>query len=453
MKLFKRIILLNIMFLITLLFSTTELFGQAGMRFPELSKKLEAYYDTDLINDVRKVLPENDNFSIWGWDVGDFSGDGFYDLAISVKYLNDKRKVVQVYLFVDIDGFLTMVGQFPYEYFEMPLEIGVSINDNGCFVTKKRELFNWVLKGYRFDNGALILLDEFHTQKIDQLTNEKYRNYQTNETSDKYLLTKNGISIYYTDFATLPSYSRGRMVYKGFCGEVRIEKPEYVYEGAFWWKDTSDLSYSVKSNYDTENIYFTVNVSDEDVVPTRCDSCNGDFVELWFDLYPLISGKDRYLKDVKDKTLNLRSIADTGIYCISISPGDFLETRAFLKGVKSTDSVDEQQQMSANKVKAVSTLNSKGYSLKIKIPYEVLGIDLTPEDENTASLIGFSIVVNDVDNEFRAEETTKMASSRFDSKNPASFGELLLLPEGQWYGESYNIFHDDIIKVLSEAGF
>ena len=180
-----------IFFAIILFICADELVAQSGMRFPELSKKLEPYFADELIEDIRAELPENDNFSIWGWDVGDFSGDGFNDLALSVKFLRDKQKIVQVYLFTDNDGFLSKIGQFAYEYFELPLEIGVSIKENTCYVTKKRKQFDWVIKGYRFDNGVLVLLDNFETARIDQYTIEQYTNFQTCESKLKYILTKN----------------------------------------------------------------------------------------------------------------------------------------------------------------------------------------------------------------------------------------------------------------------
>ena len=42
------------------------------MRFPELAKKLEPYFAEDLINDIKNQLPQQSNYAIWGWDVGDF---------------------------------------------------------------------------------------------------------------------------------------------------------------------------------------------------------------------------------------------------------------------------------------------------------------------------------------------------------------------------------------------
>lgn len=432
--------------------SGSEIFAQSGMRFPELAKKLEAYYATELIEDIRSELPDTDNFSIWGWDVGDFSGDGFADLALSVKYLSDKRKIVQVFLFTDNDGFLSKVGQFSYEYFELPLEIGVSIKENTCYVTKKRKQFDWVIKGYRYDNGTLVLLDNFETSRLDQYTIEKYYNYQSCETKEKYINTSNNNIAYETKYITIPSYERGRTIYKGFANSIATSFPEFVFDGAFYQHGENDAAYNIRSSYDAENIYFSIIVNDEEIVPTRCDSCLGDNIELWFDFYPYLTDKSRLIKDLKGKKLSLRSEADTGIYSIRISPGDFLEIPPFIKGIKSTDEANEEQKFAANKIKIISSLNQKGYQLKVKIPFEIFGINPQPE-EDTPVHLGFSLIVNDIDNEFRAEEISRIATSRFEQNNPSAFGELILIPNGSWYGEAYNVFHDDIIRVLNDNGF
>ncbi|MFY8161917.1 MAG: hypothetical protein ACOVNU_11350, partial [Candidatus Kapaibacteriota bacterium] len=113
--------------------SNKELKCQAGMKFPEFAEKLEQYYDAALIADLRKSLPQTD-YAIWGWDVGDFSGDGFTDVAFAVRIRGDKKNRVVVYLFVDIEGYLTQVGQFSYSYVELPLENGVVIKQNTCYL-------------------------------------------------------------------------------------------------------------------------------------------------------------------------------------------------------------------------------------------------------------------------------------------------------------------------------
>ncbi|MGA2296817.1 MAG: hypothetical protein ABSG15_04625, partial [FCB group bacterium] len=66
---------------------------------------------------------------------------------------------------------------------------------------------------------------------------------------------------------------------------------------------------------------------------------------------------------------------------------------------------------------------------------------------------GCTVIVHDIDNEFRPEEETQIASSAFDSVNPLTYGSLVLLPYDKWYGETINIYTEDIMKYLQELGF
>jgi len=446
----KYIILIAILFQN---FGINSLFAQSGMKFEELSKKLEPYFALELIEDIKSELPENGGYSIWGWDVGDFSGDGYYDLAISVKFHNDKSKTVKVFQFIDSEGFLTKVGQYDFKYFELPLEIGVSIKDNICFITQKRKLFDWEIIGYRFINGDLIKLDNFETYRIDPYTYEKYRNYQTCETREKYLLTKNNNVEFYANYISIPSYERGKMMYHGFANYITTSFPDFTVGGAFYYRGNEDASYSIKSNYDSENLYFTINIIDDEVVPTRCDSCKGDNIDLWFDLFPLIDSSNRFVKEINSKSISFRNEPDTGLYCISISPGDFMNKMPFVSNIKTTDEVKFDQKLSANKIKITSSLFDGGYRLKIKIPYEIFDIVIMPDLVDEMTSIGFTLIVNDMDNEFRAEETSQIATSKFIQNSPISFGELIFIPSKQWYGESNNIYKSSILKNLENFGF
>lgn len=440
-------------YLLTLLFLTEFSYSQGGMRFPELSKKIEPYFAEELIRDVERQLPQGTNYSIWGWDVGDYSGDGFFDLALSVRLSTEKKRIVMVYFFVDIDGFLTQVARFPFEFVEMPLEIGVVIRDNTCFITQKNEQFNWFLQGYRFDNGSLLMLDKFHTQRLDNLTIEFYSNFYSLQNTKKYIITNTSNTIFEVNYLTVPSYSRGRLIYKGYTAEAESKIVEYVYDGAYHWSGPEDASYRIKSSYDEENLYLTITVIDDNVVPDRDEERFSDLVELWFDISGFSGLESRFTLPTKDKSLAFREVADSNIYSLKISPGDFLEKKAYVKEVKSTDELDNSQRAALNRIRAVSSLIADGYVLKLKIPFAIFGYETLPFTDNELLEIGFTTVVYDIDNEFRPEEASKIATSAFNPQNPASFGSLLFIPDGQWYGTTHNIYRDDILKYLSELGF
>jgi hypothetical protein len=425
--------------------------AQNGLKFAELAQRLEPYFDKALIKDVKRQLPQGSDYSIWGWDVGDFTGDGFFDCAMTIKLAAEKRPKVWVYLFADIEGYLTEVGKFQYQFFEIPLEIGVVIKNNTCYVTRKREKFNWVIRGYTYDNGAMILLDEFTTTKLHKLTRETYKNYQTLQNTEKYFYTRTGEEEFKANYLTIPSYYRGRKIYKGYNNEVFSNYVDYVNKGAFYWDGDDDASFKVKSAYDDEFIYFTVKVNDDNIVQPRCDTCPRDYVDVWLDLFPPDPQGGRFAH-YRNNTIKFRNSTDWGIFCISVYPGDFVEKKSEIK-ISTTEDLEGFQKIASRSLKSVANLHDKGYVLKFKIPFMLLGFQTTPVEQDTLTEFGCSVVVHDYDNQFRPEEETQIASSNFFSLNPSSYGSLMLVPENHWYGETNNIYQADILRHLRELGF
>lgn len=431
--------------------SFSEAAAQSGMKYPELAKRLEMYFDKELVADVQKQMPQGSDYTIWGWDVGDFSGDGNLDVAMSVRIQSQKGRTMQVFLFVDVDGYLVKVGQFPYEFVELPLEIGVVIRDNACFVTKKRKQFDWTITGYTFDNGSIIYLDQYTTKRVGDLTQETYRNYVTMRGHEKYLQTKNGKQKFYADFMSIPSYSRGRLVYKGYADAMKVNEVDFVPKGAYWWTGEDDLSFSVSSAYDDENLYMTIKVKDDEVVTAACDTCIHDFVDLWIDIGTIDKKRDRFAS-VKDEKPEFREKAESGLFCFSLHPGDFLDVKPSYK-VSSTDDMTATQRIAAKNIKLVTDLKNNGYMFRLKIPFTVFGWDAAPVDTTGITELGCSLLVHDYDNEFRPEEFTEKSNSVFDPRNPSTYGSLMLIPDGEWYGETDNIYREEILKSLLEYGF
>jgi hypothetical protein len=68
--------------------------------------------------------------------------------------------------------------------------------------------------------------------------------------------------------------------------------------------------------------------------------------------------------------------------------------------------------------------------------------------------VRFAAMLEDVDNEFRPEEASWVCtSSDFRPEMPETYGELLLLPQGQRYGELRNVFAGEIAELLFRMGF
>lgn len=443
----KRLLLVVIL---VVLFSSNA-FSQGGMKFAELAKRLENYFNKEMILDIQRNFPQGSDYSIWGWDVGDFSGDGVPDAAFSVRVASQKGRTMQVYLFVDIDGFFVKAGQFAYEFVELPLEIGVVIRDNACYITRKNKLYDWLIRGYRFDNGSIIHLDEFTTKRYGNLTNESYKNYETLKNTEKYLDTRSGKAQFFAEYHSIPSYRRGRYVYKGYHNEAFIDDINYVPKGAFWWEGTHDLSYRVSSVYDDEFLYMTVKVKDDAIVPQYCDTCISDYVEVWFDMTPNLEDNDRFAVKSNER-VRFKETTDSGLYCITIFPGNYTDKSATVK-VSTTDNLEPYQKLASHNIVAISDVQDSIYVIKFKVPFAFFGLQGNPAELGQFVEYGCTVSVHDYDNEFRPEEYTKKNTSVFDPQNPSTYGSIVLVPNDKWYGAAQNIYQEDILKTLMEYGF
>lgn len=422
--------------------------AQSGMTFEDLREKLDPYFAEELIGDVHKQLPLGIDYRIWGWDVGDFSGDGYHDLAASIKIKGDRSRAVQVYLFVDIDGYLTKVGQFEYKYIELPIEVGIAIRDNACHVMQKERKYHWDVIGYRFDNGSLIVLDEFSTKQKKRLTRESYRNFQTLNGYERFLSTRSGKVEFFTEFLSIPSYSRGRYVFKGLSSDVISNSVKFVPSGAFYWEGKEDVSLKIRSAYDDEFVYVLVYVTDDIVTPERIEDGLSERVEVWLDVANV---PNRILRE-DTKWDEYRTLADSGIFSFAVYPGNFAERKAYVN-ISATDELTEVQRQAVEQVKAVSSLWDDGYVVKLRIPFQLLGFEGAPIDPDAITEFGCTVVAYDIDNEFRPEEESVIATSAFESMNPATYGALLFIPNSIRYGEARNIYADPVAERLKELGF
>ncbi|HRP02026.1 MAG TPA: hypothetical protein PLE30_05185 [Candidatus Kapabacteria bacterium] len=440
---------MNKIIIVLLIVFSSQLFAQSGIKFLEFAKRIEPYFNESMIADIKNQLPQNEDYFIWGYDVGDFSGDPYYDIAVTLRIAGDRSKNMQVYLFADIDGFLKQVHQESIEFIELPLEVGVAIRQGACYVTKKQKQYNWDIYGYRYQNGNLIQKDEFYTRKLKDLTYEKYRNYDNLKASEKYINLKSNKSNFERDFSIIPSYSRGRRIYSGYADGIKVDNVDYIYDGAYWWKGAEDCSYYLTSVYDNEYLYFTAEVNDDYIVVQNCDTCIADHITLAIDINQYDTS-DRFADKSEDKVKFRKSITN-GLYMFDIYPGDFIKTLPYCK-VSTTDSLSNEQKYESKDIKVIADYNDSKYIVKFKIPFNLFGNKLTITKNNGLEL-GATIMVTDYDNEFRPEEYSILSTSNFKIGDSSTLGILKIIPEKHWYGHSTNIFIDDVVKNLLINGF
>lgn len=422
--------------------------AQESITFEQLATLLDPYFAPELVSDVKLALPSAP-FAVWGFDVGDYSGDGYNDLVVSIRLNSDRRGEMKIYYFVDIEGILEVVRQENVTFVELPIEVGVTISEGNAYLIQKREEFSWEMYGRRYRDGVIMLVDRYSTQRNVALIHEQYRNYQTLEGFERYLRVRDEQELFRADFLTVPGYRRGRHVSAGYAQTATASYSPFLVRGAYYWSGAEDLQCNVRSAWDPEYLYFNILVDDDEVVPVAADTDTvGDRVDIWLDMYAY---GDRFTTGARKQ--EFRNASDSNIYGLSVTLGDLVEKDPEVK-ISTTNLFDNVQNRATSKIRAVAARRDSGWSLKIRIPFALLGYEAAPIDEEHLLEIGATVVVHDLDNPWRPNEVTVMATSHnFDNNKPTTYGALVLVPPSIHYGESENIFLDQVKERLQEVGY
>ncbi len=421
--------------------------AQRGMSLQELLDTLEAYFDRAQLADLRTQLPLGAPYEIWSWDVGDFSGDRYPDLALTVLIPQERQRRTHFYAFVDQDGFLLNVAQFPVPYLGTPLEVGVAIGDTLCTVSQKLRHGVWKIRRYRYWQGNFTLWEERTLQTLGGQSSEQGRNYATLEQWYR-LFRPDGSFEKERRSIVLPAYPRRHRVVGTYTIDATCATVDYVPRGAYYWNGPEDASFQIRAAYDERFLYLALWVTDDELITGRCDTCAADMVRLWFATVQSSapSPPKRSRKSAPSTTLSWSHSS------ISLRLGNFAEQAPQL-----TFHSQQWQELAHSglwrQTKALVIRRPIGYAVKLRIPLALLQV---PPDSVGTSVVAlrFTAEVIDVDNEFRPEEVSIVCtSSDFRPEDPNTYGDLLLLPAGQWYGESRNVLAEALLNELLLLGF
>ncbi|KXB98585.1 MAG: hypothetical protein AA908_04180 [Chlorobi bacterium NICIL-2] len=438
--------------LLLCLIASAHAAAQQGMTRAEFYSKLESYFDRELIADLDDSFA-GDDYRFYSWDAGDFSGDGNYDLACAVRRARDNSRRMYVYLFADIDGFLTRIAVKEYRFIELPLEVGVTIRYGVCYITEKLQQYDWRITGYRFDGIALVEVAAYRTQRIGSYTLEQTLSYPQLRKYERWSQTRSGNVVLERRLSVVPIYPRGFLPGHGFQRRAVLTSVDYVERGAFYWSGPEDCSMSLAGAYDSNYLYLAIEVRDDELAVGTCDSCPADRLELWFDLYAADSVLPSIALRREKRGVSLRQQPDAPLAGIGVQLGNFRTVPPNLRLMASDSSMLTRLRMRAMAdVLAHAERNATGYMLRVRIPWLFLASQFLPPFQRPVPM-GVLIRITDVDNEFRPEETTLFDNAMYQVGNIASEGEFLLMPVGQQFGSVEYVFLDRIVEQLRRRGF
>ncbi|MEO6939302.1 MAG: hypothetical protein ABI444_04065 [Candidatus Kapaibacterium sp.] len=453
-----------------------RLFGQ----FPNKAQLLE----------LRNDIPNYDNQRVWGLAIGDFSNDALPDLAISLYDIKGGKNQVTVYFFQNIIGehFQKMLERI-VPYVASPIEVGLVTEGSVVTIVQKSADQHWFQQGYSLEDGDVVLVDHFETEKEDiagtkprSIGHEVYRNYESLLTRETYFTGKTDEPIFNSKYYTFPSYRRLKNVYPGYGYGMIDTTQSFITEGLGFRSNSADLAIGqAVTSYDDDYIYFSISVRDDNIVTNMPKDEANDRVSLWFDTH--MKG-DRHILSKQGGFPTFRTLIDSTIYNVTFilpsAPGK-VTRMLYSSGAPLSPSQEEAMKS----LKAMYTPDSTdasqtGYTLRVRIPFAFLGFETNPVHTyertgadpfvnetdttvapKTAALsnleelpsIGFTAVVYDIDDASRPEEVTVQATSNFKPGDPSTMGTLILEPSTKFYGEVSPTYEATVKQGLTGAGF
>ena len=134
-----------------------------------------------------------------------------------------------------------------------------------------------------------------------------------------------------------------------------IDKKANAVHGKFAWGGPKDLSMSLYSMWDEDNLYFLFDVTDNKVVQEKTghDMWEGDHIEFWLDMD---------LEGDYNEAIN-----SSDDYQFGFSPGNFLDIRPEVYVWTPELSMDYRSH-----IQVVSQRTEKGYIMEVRLPVSVL---------------------------------------------------------------------------------
>jgi hypothetical protein len=471
--------------LLTLAVQVTDSHAQ-GMPIDSLRARLTSELRMpDALEQLRAQVGNYENMRVWGMAIGDFSNDAKPDLAISLYDIKGgvAQRFVSVRLFQNIDGKLVPMMTRSAQYFESPIEVGLSIDNSAVSIIQKTGENSWFQEGYTIQFGDVILTERFDTesQTVQAVKGQQprnfgrqiSRNYENLMTREMYFGGATGETLLSAEYYTIPAYNRLRSVYPGYGSWMMDTSTKFMLEGIGLRRNWMDLSIAKSvAAYDDEYLYVSMSVNDDYLSGGNNNLQSNDRIVLWLDTY--LKG-ERVVKSRKGGTLTFRDALDSFIYSVTI-PLTSLPGRIENITYTSVAPLNSAQLESAKLIRAQydhdTTTGDRltGYTMRVRIPWGFLGFESNPvslyetrapqvagllesTEKEESPIFGFTALVHDIDDPNRPGEVTVQATSTFRAGDPSSFGALDLKPSTQFYGRVYSTFLPDLKQGLLEAGF
>ncbi len=439
---------MKILSIVVLLFVPVILIAQADLSitFDEFVQQVDSIYSPEQLTNLRSHFPEK--FDIYGYAVGDFSGDDVPDLAVSIRQRDLRGRKVKVFYFITDSLSFTLAREKVLEFVDMPIEIGFSIETGICYTTQKLGKNSWRMDGYTWRDGNFFLVNRYESTRKPlkpsgngDVGYECTSNYRTLYTTEQYFNPSNSKPYFSTEYYSFPVYPLTLSIHPHVYYVVRDTSYKFITSGSEFYKGKDDAQFETAVFYDDAFLYFFAWVTDDTVEIEGNDWDKIDHIQLWFDLNS--TGK---LSGTITSAPNFRIVPDDSVFCVSIASVRHEDDLQRVK-VKLRSEPTPNQQRLIRRIRVISNLTKDGYAIRARIPLELFGGRSRCEKK-----IGYTMVLHDVDGKGANAKVTELATSSFRPWDPSTFGCLQIMKEKEYYGEVIDLNRAEMVQSMVDVG-
>ncbi len=258
-----------------------------SLEFAGFSRALEKIFSAEKIQSILSKLPSN--CKIYGFDVGDFSGDDGMDVVLSTRQIDARSRDLLVHFFINEGPAFAYVQTLSRRFVIEPIEVGFSIERGAAYVTEKTGDFGWRITGYAVRDQIFRRVYEWQTDRMPYRGREtevgwdRARDYKSHLVDEHYFGVNSKRSFLRQKYYDLPLFPSDAKLPASVSRQIGDSTALMIVRGGSSWHGPDDCSIAVSGSYDSSQVVLLLHVHDDRLLYST-DPDSSDYAALYFDL-------------------------------------------------------------------------------------------------------------------------------------------------------------------------
>lgn len=381
-----------------------------------LAAALGGIFSQEKIATILSKLPPK--CKIYGFDIGEYSGDDGMDVVLSVMRDDAPHKTLDVHFFLNDGPGFRLLRTLTRRYILEPIEVGFSVDQGVCHVTEKTGEFSWRITGYTATDGKFRRSSEWTTDRMrvgSRVTNVGYErsfSYETLLGEEHYYGSNSNKTYLRQKYYDLPVFPAELSLPEEMAEQIGDSSGLMITRGGSSWFGPDDCLLLCSARYDSSMVTFRIRLHDDRLL-YHASADSSDHLELLFDP----SRRNRVRPDGKRQTYS-----PNALFGIRVVMGDGAARTPVVEmlGSAMAKSIGPEVQVSQHAVED----QYQTFDFTVRVPLRLF------EEKGRLLPMGFVCAYHDVDHPGNLRWVSIAATAReYASGQPDTYGRLHFMPD------------------------